>query len=110
MNQGDIYSVDLGAPPGHEQRGHRPVMIISLDDFNKINIPFIVPITSHGQSFIQKGFAVPLEGCSKTTGLVLCNQIRAVDLNARRAKFVEMAPPEVIEKVLQKLITFMVKP
>ena len=110
MNQGDIFSVDLEPISGHEQGGHRPVMLITLAAFNKINIPFAVPITTKGQSFIQKGFAVSLEGCSKTAGFVLCNQIRALDLNARHARYVETAPLEIVEKVIQKILTFIVEP
>jgi len=71
---------------------------------------FVVPITTKGHSFVQKGFAVSLKGCSKTTGFVLCNQIRALDLNARRAKYVETAPLETVEKVVQKILTFIVEP
>ena len=111
MNQGDIYSVNLNPAAGHEQSGRRPVMVVSLGAFNKINnIPFVVPITTRNQFASRKGFSVPLLGCSKTQGFVLCNHIRAIDLNARQAEYIESAPTDVIEEVLQKIITFMVQP
>ncbi|WP_039889405.1 type II toxin-antitoxin system PemK/MazF family toxin, partial [Acidiphilium sp. PM] len=36
MNRGDIYLVDLEPTAGHEQRGHRPVLVVSPDAFNRL--------------------------------------------------------------------------
>jgi hypothetical protein len=38
-----------------------------------------------------------------TTGVVLCNQVRTLDLKARKAKRLERAPAHVIEDVLAVL-------
>lgn len=40
-----------------------------------------------------------------TEGVVLCNQARSVDLKARRAQFIEAAPPELVADVLARVAT-----
>jgi mRNA-degrading endonuclease toxin of MazEF toxin-antitoxin module len=47
MNRGDIYMVSLDPTQGHEQRGHRPVVIISPSAFNHATrLPVILRIDS----------------------------------------------------------------
>jgi mRNA interferase MazF len=41
----------------------------------------------------------------QTHGVVLVDQIRAVDCLARRASFVEEAPPELMDEILARLET-----
>ena len=49
MRRGEIYMVDLEPTKGREQRGHRPVLIVSPDAFNRATgLPVIVPITNGG--------------------------------------------------------------
>ena len=63
MNRGDIYMVSLDPTHGHEQRGHRPVMVVSPAAFNKITqLPIVVPITNGGNFARTAGFAVALDG------------------------------------------------
>ena len=50
------------------------------------------------------GFTVNLEGL-KTTGVVRCDQPRALDLAARNARKLESVPTEVMDEVLVKLAT-----
>jgi len=49
---------------------------------------------------------VPLAGAGLVTdGVVLCNQVRTLDLKARRAQFIEAAPPELVADVLARVAT-----
>ena len=49
MKRGDVYRVDLEPTQGREQRGYRPVVVVSPDDFNKVTgLPVILPITNGG--------------------------------------------------------------
>ena len=104
MNRGDIYRVDLEPTKGREQRGHRPVMIVSPAAFNQHNPPWICPITTRGAGQRLAGLTVPLPASgTKTTGVVLCSQLRALDLRVRNARLVEAAPPAVVDEVVAKL-------
>ena len=105
MNRGDIYLVDLEPTAGHEQRGHRPVLVVSPDAFNRLTqCPVILPITSGGDFARRVGFAVPISGI-KTTGVVRCDQPRALDLNARNARKVDTLPAAILDDVLATVAT-----
>jgi len=105
MKRGDIWLVGLDPTQGHEQRGRRPVLIVSPEAFNRITkVPVVLPITSGGSFARTAGFAVRLDGAgTKTTGVVRCDQPRALDLGARRGKKLESVPAAIIDEVLAKL-------
>lgn len=105
MRRGDVYLVSLDPTEGHEQRGRRPVLVISPDKFNEITqLPIILPITN-GSSFARtRGFAVSLDDAgTKTTGVIRCDQPRVLDLNARKGRRVETVPQPVMEEVLARV-------
>ena len=105
MNRGDIYLVSLGPTSGHEQKGVRPVLVISPEPFNKLTkTPLVVPITTGGNFARVAGFTVDLIG-TKTVGVVRCDQPRVLDLVARKAKKLERVSTDVMDDVLAKLAT-----
>jgi mRNA interferase ChpB len=105
MNRGDIYMVSLDPTQGHEQQGHRPVLIISPTAFNHTTkLPVILPITNGGEFARRIGFAVPLTG-TKITGVVRCDQPRVLDVYARGGKKVDSLPPEILDDVLARAVT-----
>jgi mRNA interferase ChpB len=104
LDRGDIFDVDLDPTKGREQRGRRPVLVVTTKEFNQHNAPIVCPITGGGESFRLKGFAVSLSGSGmKTDGVVLCNQPRTLDISARRGKRIERAPESVVDEVLAAL-------
>jgi mRNA interferase ChpB len=105
VNRGDIYLVSLDPTVGHEQRGHRPVLLISPTAFNEATkLPVVLPITSGGDFARRIGFAVPLRG-TRTTGVVRCDQPRVLDLHARRGRKIDTLPPEILDEVLARTAT-----
>lgn len=103
MKRGDIYLVSLDPTEGREQRGSRPVLVVSASEFNEATkLPVICPITSGGDFARRIGFAVPLTGM-KTTGVVRCDQPRVLDFGARNARKVDTLPASIMEEVLAKL-------
>lgn len=109
MKRGEIYFVSLKPTVGREQQGMRPVLIISPESFNKVNrMPLVVPITSGGAFARNAGFTVPLADAGiRTTGFILCNQIRSLDIEARGGRRVESVSPETMEDVLARLQTLL---
>lgn len=105
MRRGDVYLVDLEPTQGREQRGYRPVLVVSPDDFNRVTgLPVILPITNGGDFAKHIGFAVMLTG-SKTTGIVRCDQPRVLDLKMRNGRRVESLPQEILDEVLARVVT-----
>jgi len=105
MKRGEIWLVSLDPTSGHEQRGRRPVLIVSPEAFNRITkVPVVLPITSGGNFARTAGFAVSLTGAgTKTTGIIRCDQPRALDLAARGGRKLESIPDEIMGEVLARL-------
>jgi mRNA interferase ChpB len=104
MRRGDIYVVTLDPTSGREQRGHRPVLVVSPAAFNEATrLPVILPITNGGEFARRIGFAVPITGI-KTTGVVRCDQPRVLDLQARNGRKVDTLPPEILDEVMAKVV------
>jgi mRNA-degrading endonuclease toxin of MazEF toxin-antitoxin module len=105
MKRGEIWLVSLDPASGHEQKGRRPVLIVSPEAFNRITkLPVILPITSGGNFARTAGFAVPLTGAgTKTTGVVRCDQPHALDLGARGGRKLERTPDAIMDEVLAKI-------
>ncbi len=97
--------VSLDPTAGREQQGTRPVLIVSPSAFNRItNTPVVLPITGGGNHARTNGFAVTLMGAGiSTTGVIRCDQPRAIDLSARHAKKLESVPEFIMDEVLARL-------
>lgn len=95
---GDFVTVDLDPRVGHEQSGWRPALTISEASYNARsgNLVLVCPITSQVKGY---PFEVPIPDGSEVHGVVLADQIKSVDLKARRAKYVGAAPAEVLDTV-----------
>jgi len=106
MKRGEIWLVSLDPTAGHEQKGRRPVLIVSPAAFNQITkLPVVLPITSGGSFARTAGFAVTLTGAgTKTTGVVRCDQPRALDLAARGGRKLESVSEAVMDEVLAKIL------
>lgn len=108
MNRGDIYLVSLDPASGHEQQGHRPVVIVTPAEFNAATgLPVVLPITNQGGFAHRLGFAVPIRGI-KTTGVIRCDQPRTLDLSARGARKIDVLPGAILDDVLARLSTLFV--
>jgi len=64
----------------------------------------VLPITSGGNFARTAGFAVSLMGAgTQTTGIIRCDQPRALDLRARNGRKLERVPQAIIDEVLARL-------
>lgn len=101
--RGDILRLEFNPRTGSEQAGFRPAVVISPVAYNRISrVILVCPITS-----CKKGwpFEVELPKQLQTHGVVLVDQLRAVDCNARSARFVEQVPSEFVNEILARLET-----
>lgn len=98
VTQGTIIKVNLNPRAGHEQAGYRPAVIVSNDTFNKkTNMVIVCPITNTTNYF---PLHVPLDSRTKTTGCILCEHIRALDIEARGYRTVEQLPDDILQQVI----------
>ena len=104
--RGDIIRLDFDPSAGHEQRGTRPALVLSPEAFNRFGLALACPVTRGGAFARGRAWTVPLAGAGLLTdGVVLCNQVRTVDLTARRAQFIEAVPAELVADVLARVAT-----
>jgi mRNA-degrading endonuclease toxin of MazEF toxin-antitoxin module len=105
MGRGDIYLVSLDPAAGHEQQCKRPVLVISPGKFNRLTgVPVVLPVTTGGGFARTAGFAVSLTGAgTRTTGVVRCDQPRALDLRARGGRKIESMPEHIVDEVLSRV-------
>ncbi|WP_375627270.1 MULTISPECIES: type II toxin-antitoxin system PemK/MazF family toxin [unclassified Bartonella] len=109
MKRGEIWFVSLDPTSGYEQKGTRPVLVVSPEAFNRATkTPIVLPITSGGNFARTAGFAVSLAGTGlHTTGVIRCDQPRALDIAARQGRKMETVPSMIMNEVLAKLSTFL---
>lgn len=101
VKQGDIIKVNFNPQRGHEQEGFRPALIVSNNYFNqKTNLVIACPITNTNNKF---PLHIPLDERTITTGVILCEHVKTLDLNARGYKFVEKIPNDILADVIDIL-------
>ena len=49
---------------------------------------------------------VALDDRTKTTGEIMCEQVKCLDLNARQVEYVEFAPDDIIDDVIDLICSF----
>lgn len=97
VRQSEIIKVSFNPQSGHEQAGYRPAVVVSNDVFNsKTNLVLVCPITNTDNKF---PLHVPLDDRTQTTGVILCEHIRALDINSRSYRSVEQLPQDILQQV-----------
>ena len=100
VRQGDIIKLNFNPQAGHEQAGYRPALVISNDFFNqKTNLTIVCPITKTNTNN-KFPLHIPLDDRTVTTGVVLCEHVKALDLNARAYRVVEQIPEDLLRMVI----------
>ena len=83
LRRGDIYFVDLNPTRGREQRGRRPVAILSIDAINNLPLVVTVVVGTKGSN-IDRDYPTNVRLSPHETGLneetvFLGFQIRSID-------------------------------
>jgi len=101
--QGDIIKINLDPKKGHEQAGFRPYICLSnklISDY--ANIAIFAPISNTRRKY---PLYVPLQK-TKTTGVVLLDQLVTIDYNAEGYRFIETVSSALLKQLLS--ITVMI--
>ena len=99
VKQGDIIKLNFSPQVGHEQAGYRPALVISNNFFNeKTHFAIVCPITNTNNNF---PLHVNLDSRTKRTGVILCEHVKALDINSRIFKVVEQLPKDLLKKVIE---------
>jgi mRNA interferase ChpB len=89
---------------GSEMQGSRPVLVLSNSEGNKQGRVLMAPVSQGANLDRVRGWATTLMGTgTRTQGAAIINQARFLDYRARRARFVEATPPEVVVDAMARL-------
>lgn len=96
-DRGDICWASLDPTLGHEQKGRRPVLVLSPIKYNQLSeLVLICPLTSKIKGYL---FEVKLSD----KGVFLADHIRSISWKERDLKFAAKVPSEVLMDVLLKI-------
>ena len=107
--KGEIWYIDPDPTKGNELRSPHYFIVITDELLNKaLGTALCCPISTGGNAARSQSVTVTLDGNStqsgKITGVILCHQLRALDLEERQAKFATKAEDYLIDEVIMKLV------
>ena len=104
-DRGDLIWIDFEPQAGREIQKTRPAIVLSPAYYNgKVHLVVLCPITSRSKGF---SFEVPLPNGLPIEGVVVADQVKSMDWDVRRGRVVGKAPQNVLDEVLDKLVTLL---
>ena len=105
--RGDAVWLTFDPHAGHEQAGRRPAVVVSPKRYNgRSGLALFCPVTSQMKGY---PFEVLLPSELPIGGAVLSDQVRSLDWRARKAARICALPSVIIEEVVGKLQTLLIK-
>jgi len=101
--RGDVVWISLHPQAGHEQTGRRPALVLSPAPYNdKVGLAILCPVTRQVKGY---PFEVWIPDGLPVSGVILADQVKSLDWQAREADFACGLPAVVVDEVLEKLST-----
>lgn len=95
--RGHFIYVNFNPQAGHEQKGKRPALVVSQTIFNQNRgFVFVCPISNTKR---QNPFYISIPDGEVVTGVIMTDQMRSLDYNARKAEFLGECPEALMAKV-----------
>ena len=103
--QGDIILIDFCPTIGYEQQGRRPALVVSNNTYNKHGrgIALVCPITNTNRGILTQ---TRLDNRTETTGVVMTDQVKALDINKRNPKHIESVPFDILADICDIIAGF----
>ncbi|MEW5952191.1 MAG: endoribonuclease MazF [Bacillota bacterium] len=99
--RGDLVWLQFSPQSGHEQAGFRPALVLSPQSYNgKVGLVLVCPVTSKAKGY---PFEVLLPDGLEVSGVVLADQVKSLDWQARNAKYIFTVPMRITTEVLGKI-------
>jgi mRNA interferase MazF len=106
--RGEIWMANLDPTLGREQAGTRPVLVLSVDNFNlgPAELVIVLPITSKNKNIPLHACITPPEGGLSVTSYVKCEDIRSISTARLSHKRGTLSSPimEAIEEKVRLLL------
>ena len=104
--RGDVWWSLLDPTVGHEQGGRRPCIIVSTDDFNRLDvgIVIVVPLTTSDHGYPTHHSLQPGTGGLSRPSFAMTEQIRAVSTERLLHRIGQMDTSTMRELTYQLLV------
>ncbi len=100
---GDVVWLDFSPQSGHEQAGHRPALVLSPSNYNRLTgLMICCPMTTQ-----IKGYAFEVIADGSQPGAILSEQVKSVDWRSRKAVRKSGVTKDVLADVRAKLRALM---
>jgi mRNA interferase MazF len=100
-DRGDIVWLQFNPQAGHEQAGHRPALVLSPANYNRLSgLMLCCPMTTKKKGY---PFEVVISDAPEQSSVVLADQVKSLDWKARKAVKKGTVSGEVITEALSKL-------
>ena len=109
-NRGDLVHMNFSPSAGHEMAERHYALVMSPGSYNrKSRMAVVCAITSRARDWpfeieLPAGLLPPKQG-QRVTSVILSDAVRQVDYREREMEFVAKAPQELVDEVLDKLLT-----
>lgn len=101
-----MIRIDFNPQQGHEQAGRRPALVLSPTDYNRqIGLALVCPITNEKKGYPYEVEIPPEE--LNVSGVVLTDQVKSLDWQARNAEFVCTPGAALLRDALEKAVTLL---
>ena len=100
LNRGDLFWAELKPRSGSEQKGRRPVVIISSDGFNHVSkwrSIIVIPVTTSSRQALRGPTVVAISGVGSVVSpnsMAVCHQITTIDRSKIKAQIGALSPVE----------------
>lgn len=102
--RGEVWYGNMDPTIGHEQAGRRPLLVVSVDDFNRTpaELVIVVPLTSRRRRLITHVPIDPPEGGVTHPSDILCESVRCIS-KLRLSRRMGAVSPATIREVEARL-------
>lgn len=108
--RGDLVHLNFSPSRGHEMADRHYALVISALAYNRRSrMAIVCPITSRARGWpfeveVPPGLLPAKAGQAETSSVVIADAVRQVDFRERETEFVAVAPAELVEEVLDKML------
>jgi mRNA interferase MazF len=109
--RGDLVHMNFSPSAGHEMADRHYALVLSPLGYNRRSrMALVCPITSRPRDWpyevaLPAGLLPEKRGAGKVDSVILADGIKHADYREREMEFIAEAPHQLIEEVLDKLLT-----
>lgn len=103
-SRGEVWMANLDPARGHEQAGHRPCLIVSVDPFNHgpADLHVVLPLTTREKGILLHVEVAPQEANLKRRSFIKCEDIRSIS-RERFSRLLGPVSPATLAEVEDRL-------